>query len=576
LASNYNLANGTLTSDITAKNLTVVGTAVTAKAYDGTTSATLTGAGFQAASAPGAGTTTDGKPYTVDTITLGNANSGIFARSLPGTLIPVAAATMALGGAEAGNYNLVQPTGMRGEITGSATLNQNGAALNMSANEFLHVRNTTATRMQDGMQFTTTAGEVLIENSSFDGWMQRSTPNAKIDDGGAVTFQFTETATVAANSPVLRFKLEANDPTADPATNLDYMLLGDYQLHLRHDPDAIAMSGDETAQTIFTLPGRVDDPARIGSLAPAADLVIRDSAATELKDLDYDAKAYSSLDGSGNAVDSGNYATAAGEYQPDGTAAMSDLNTANASGKWDVTVSDPALGGEGKVTDLRLKYNNNTKVLIEGPDGVRLLNVKFEGMDEVDVRTTDLHNRVLMSATLVTDPDISKMVVKAGTKLEAFLNSDATFKEVKSLSNAELLAGVRYNSGTGAMEFIPAAERTLTIDGPGAAAATPNINIAGQLSLAAHTVVFNNANISSGGVIGVRTRDGMVNRTYGTVVPGTTSFMGANGNYFLNRANSTSMTIGNSGDISSAFMGGKLTDVGSGGTGMVMSVGRVQ
>jgi hypothetical protein len=354
------------------------------------------------------------------------------------------------------------------------------------------------------------------------------------------------------------------------------MLLGDYQLHLRHDPDAIAMSGDETAQTIFTLPGRVDDPARIGSLAPAADLVIRDSAATELKDLDYDAKAYSSLDGSGNAVDSGNYATAAGEYQPDGTAAMSDLNTANASGKWDVTVSDPALGGEGKVTDLRLKYNNNTKVLIEGPDGVRLLNVKFEGMDEVDVRTTDLHNRVLMSATLVTDPDISKMVVKAGTKLEAFLNSDATFKEVKSLSNAELLAGVRYNSGTGAMEFIPAAERTLTIDGPGAAAATPNINIAGQLSLAAHTVVFNNANISSGGVIGVRTRDGMVNRTYGTVVPGTTSFMGANGNYFLNRANSTSMTIGNSGDISSAFMGGKLTDVGSGGTGMVMSVGRVQ
>ncbi|NBR46956.1 MAG: hypothetical protein EBT68_07605, partial [Verrucomicrobia bacterium] len=229
---------------------------------------------------------------------------------------------------------------------------------------------------------------------------------------------------------------------------------------------------------------------------------------------------------------------------------MSDLDTPTAAGKWDVTVSDPVLGGEGKVTDLRLKYNNNTKVLIEGPDGVRLLNVKFEGMDEVDVRTTDLNNRVLMSATLLTDPDVTKMVVKASQTLEAVLNSDATFQEVKSMNNADLLAGVvRDNSSPTGFSFVGAAERTLTIDGPGAAAVTPNINIAGQLAIAAHTVVFNNANISSGGVIGVRTRDGMVNRTYGTVVPGTTSFTGANGNYFLNRNNGNpiSMTIGNSG-----------------------------
>ena len=195
-------------------------------------------------------------------------------------------------------------------------------------------------------------------------------------------------------------------------------------------------------------------------------------------------------------------------------------------------------------------------------------------MDEVDVRTTDLNNRVLMSATLVTDPDFSKLVVKAGQTLEAVLKSDATFQEVKSLSNADLLAGV-VRTSTG-FAFVAGAERTLTIDGPGAAAANANINIAGQLALAAHTVVFNNANISSGGVIDVRTRDGMVNRTYGTVVPGTTSFTGANGNYFLNRGNGISMTIGDSGQIAGAFTGGKLTDVGSGGAGTVMSVGKVQ
>ncbi|NBU69835.1 MAG: hypothetical protein EBS49_09570, partial [Verrucomicrobia bacterium] len=170
-----------------------------------------------------------------------------------------------------------------------------------------------------------------------------------------------------------------------------------------------------------------------------------------------------------------------------------------------------------------------------------------------------------------------KMVVKAGQTLEAVLNSDATFQEVKSMNNADLLAGVvRDNSSPTGFKFVAGADRTLTIDGPGAASVTPKVDIAGQLNLAAHTVVFNNANIASDGVIQVRTREGMVNRTYGTVVPGTTSFTGGNGNYFLNRGNGISMTIGNSGDITGAFTGGKLTDFGSGGTGTVMNVGKVQ
>ncbi|NBQ64975.1 MAG: hypothetical protein EBT95_05485, partial [Verrucomicrobia bacterium] len=522
----------------------------------------------------------DGKYIGTENVTLAVDSAGTFERILPGTMIPISTTVkLASGNAVNGNYTLrAQPTGLTGEITGSATLNRDGAALNVSTGSFLHVRNTTASRMQDGMTFQTTVGEVLIENSSFDGWMQRSTPNTKIDDGGAVTFQFTETAAVAANSPVLRFKMEANDPTAHPSTNLDYMLLGDYQMLLRHDPDGVASNGDESSTSVFSFPGKASDPSGIGSLAPAADLVVRDTASTEFKDLVWDTPAYSSLDATTKeAVASGNYATTSGEYQPDGSATMSDLDTPTAAGKWDVTVSDPALGGEGKVTDLRLKYNNNTKVLIEGPDGVRLLNVKLEGMDGVDVRTTDLNNRVLMSATLLNDPDVTKMVVKASQTLEAVLKSDATFQQVKSMNNADLLAGVvRDPASPTGFTFVAGAERALAIDGPGAAAATPNVNITGQLAIAAHTVVFNNANISSGGVIGVRTRDGMVNRTYGTVVPGTTSFMGLLGNKFVNTANSQSMTIGSSADITGAFTGGKLTDFASGGTGTVMNVGKVQ
>jgi hypothetical protein len=98
--------------------------------------------------------------------------------------------------------------------------------------------------------------------------------------------------------------------------------------------------------------------------------------------------------------------------------------------------------------------------------------------------------------------------------------------------------------------------------------------IAGQLSLASHTIVFNNANITSGGVIDARTRDGMVNRTYGSVVPGTVSFMGA-GNNFLNTANSASMSIANNGNIVSALNGGQMRENGVGGA-TVMNVGRVR
>jgi len=314
--------------------------------------------------------------------------------------------------------------------------------------------------------------------------------------------------------------------------------------------------------------------------------VIRDSAATAMTDLptylnngagadpsqpayqDY-LRDFSSLDPvTKEATWSGNYATASGEYKPDGPAAMSDLNTATSAGKWDVTVSDSSLGGEGKVTDVRLKYNNNTKALIESPDGVRLVNVKFEGMDEVEVRA-DLNNRILMSGTLINDPNISKMVVKAGTTMEAQLASDATMKEINtSAGDAQILAGVKPDpSNPGKyLDIVGGTERILEMQ---------TANIAGQLTLAAHTLVFNNANITSAGVIDARTRDGMINRTYGNVVPGTVSFVGTSGNHFLNTGNGASMTIGSSANIVSAINGGKMSENGAGGAS-VMNVGKLR
>jgi hypothetical protein len=143
----------------------------------------------------------------------------------------------------------------------------------------------------------------------------------------------------------------------------------------------------------------------------------------------------------------------------------------------------------------------------------------------------------------------------------------ATMKEVKtSAGNAEILAGVVKDSAspTG-YSFLSGPNRVLEMQ---------SATIAGQLSLASHTIVFNNANITSGGVIDARTRDGMVNRTYGSVVPGTVSFMGA-ANNFLNTANSASMSIANSGNIVSALSGGQMSENGVGGA-TVMNVGKVR
>jgi trimeric autotransporter adhesin len=573
LASNYSLAAGSATGAISAKDLVVNAAGITVgKVYDGGTSinpATQVAIGLGALTGNSTGAN-DGNYIGTEAVSLAVDAAGTFERNLPGTMIPISTTVkLASGNAVNNNYSLrAQPTGLTGEITGTANLNQNGVGISVSSADYIHIRNTTASRMQDGLTISSATGSVLLENSSFDGWMQRSTPNQTISDGGATTFTFSESAATAVNSPVLRLKMEANDP-ANVDMNKQYMLLGDYQVLLRRDPNGAPGSGDEVATTLFSFPGSADDPNGFGSMAPSADLVIRDSATTQVKDLPWDTKEYSSLDGSGVAVDSGNYAAVSGEFKGDNAASGLDIATSSggAAGKWDVMVSDPSLGGEGKVTDVRLKYSNNTKALIQGPNGVRLVNVIFEGMDEVEVGA-GLNDKVLMSGTLVSDPNIGKMVVKAGQTLEAYFASDATMKDVRtSAGNAEILAGVvkDVSSPTG-YSFISGPNRVLEMQ---------SATIAGQLSLASHTIVFNNANITSGGVIDARTRDGMVNRSYGSVVPGTVSFMGANGNTFLNTANSASMSIANSGNIVSALSGGQMSENGAGGA-TVMNVGRVR
>ena len=102
-AGNYTLVGGTDSYTLTPATLTVVGTTVNTKTYDGTTAATLSNAALSGV-------------LGSDHVTLGNDTGGTFVTPNAGTNIGVAAGTMTIGGGNAGDYTLVQPTGLTGTI----------------------------------------------------------------------------------------------------------------------------------------------------------------------------------------------------------------------------------------------------------------------------------------------------------------------------------------------------------------------------------------------------------------------------------------------------------------------------
>src|SRR5204863_9911309 len=77
-------------------------------------------AALQAAETPGAGTTSDGKPYSGDTVTVGGTPVGAFVSKDVGTPVSVAVTGNTISGAQAGNYSLTQQTGVAANITPKA------------------------------------------------------------------------------------------------------------------------------------------------------------------------------------------------------------------------------------------------------------------------------------------------------------------------------------------------------------------------------------------------------------------------------------------------------------------------
>ena len=117
-AANYTLAGASGTVSVTPKSISATGLAGSSRYYDGGTVVALTGtAVLPATEAGGTGASDDGKPYVVDTLTLGGTASGAFANRHVGSNKPVTVSGLTLGGANAGNYTLVQPTGLTATIS---------------------------------------------------------------------------------------------------------------------------------------------------------------------------------------------------------------------------------------------------------------------------------------------------------------------------------------------------------------------------------------------------------------------------------------------------------------------------
>ncbi len=123
LGSNYTLANTNfISTSITAKPLLITGlSAPASKTYDGTTTITVSGTkALLASEAAGAGTTSDGAPYTGDTVSLLGTATLAFSNADVGTNKSLTISGLTLSGASASNYSINTTAQVTSNITPKA------------------------------------------------------------------------------------------------------------------------------------------------------------------------------------------------------------------------------------------------------------------------------------------------------------------------------------------------------------------------------------------------------------------------------------------------------------------------
>ncbi len=154
-ASTANVA--TTASTVSQKALTMTGLTVPgSKIYDGTTAAVVGGAGtLQASEAIGAGTSSDGKPYTGDVVTIAGSAVGTYNSKDVATASSVTYSGLTLGGAQAANYTLTIQSAASATITAKA-LTMSG--LSVPASKVYDGNTTTVVSGSPALQASEAAG----------------------------------------------------------------------------------------------------------------------------------------------------------------------------------------------------------------------------------------------------------------------------------------------------------------------------------------------------------------------------------------------------------------------------------
>ena len=135
-AGNYSLTQPTgLTGNITKKALTMSGLSVPAsKVYSGTTAAVVSGSpgSLQSPETTGSGTTSDGKPYSSDTVGLTGTATGTYNSKNVASATTVTYGGLSLSGAQASDYSLTIQSSAAATITQATTTNLFTSAPNPS------------------------------------------------------------------------------------------------------------------------------------------------------------------------------------------------------------------------------------------------------------------------------------------------------------------------------------------------------------------------------------------------------------------------------------------------------------
>jgi autotransporter-associated beta strand protein len=339
-AGNYTLTGLSGSVQITPKPLMPSGLTSSNRIYDGTAVADLTGIPVLLPTEPvGTGTSSDGKPYSGDSVTLAGTAIAAFSDKHVGGLKPVTVTGLSLAGAQAGNYTLTQPPDLTATIAPlPLTVAAVGATKTYDGTNTAAGTPTLTPSLVPG-DTTSILSQAFQDGNAGEG-NKIIVPNITIDDGNG-----------GANYAVTRVNDATGTITQAPAS----VTLGGLSHLYDGTPKAATATTEPSGLTVtFTYDGSPAEPSSPGSYAVVA----------TLNELNYTGAGSGTL-----VIDVGSItAWQLAHFTSDELAAGLAADNVDADGDGFTNLAEYALGTNPRTADpspltLALEANNNNFTL---------------------------------------------------------------------------------------------------------------------------------------------------------------------------------------------------------------------